>query len=283
MSIQFATMAIAIILSVGLLVSVVAFNFLTGSFEFFFGRPRLDFLKSRKGANGFAFGFKWNKVKEPASFDVVKIALFNPFGSPTQIEITRNFAGQASTFSQDLDLGEKMGDLLDVISGDKKVDGTVMLELSSSKEGITHQYNMTAEKFLKRSKDSMLTSEEYDEKYTGNAPKPLYQTTKRSFVADPMPESSGRKLKIASNPEFTGEFAGEGGGSEGVGVENFPITKVWIEPGCIVCDACETIFPEVFEVQDNTCIIRPDAPLTDGLRVQEAAEACPVEVIKFNK
>ena len=43
------------------------------------------------------------------------------------------------------------------------------------------------------------------------------------------------------------------------------------------------IIPEVFEVQDATCIIRPDAPLTDGLRIVEAAEACPVEVIKFDK
>ena len=34
------------------------------------------------------------------------------------------------------------------------------------------------------------------------------------------------------------------------------ITKVWIAPGCIVCDACENDCPEVFEVLEDTCIIR---------------------------
>ncbi|ATH09516.1 hypothetical protein BIY24_08700 [Halobacteriovorax marinus] len=56
-----------------------------------------------------------------------------------------------------------------------------------------------------------------------------------------------------------------------------------MEPGCIVCDACEAIYPEVFEVTDDTCIIRPGAPLDNGVLVEEAAEACPVEVIKFTK
>ena len=106
---------------------------------------------------------------------------------------------------------------------------------------------------------------------------------KRTFVADPLPENAAMKLKIASNPEFAGDFSAASGAAEGEAVENFDVKKVWIEPGCIVCDACETIFPEVFEVQDATCVIRPGAPLTDGVRIQEAAEACPVEVIKFDR
>ena len=64
------------------------------------------------------------------------------------------------------------------------------------------------------------------------------------------------------------------------------ITKVWIEEGCIVCDACETAAPEVFEVLDDTCIIRPDAltaeftkPRSEG--IVDAAEECPTDVIKF--
>lgn len=64
------------------------------------------------------------------------------------------------------------------------------------------------------------------------------------------------------------------------------IVKVWIAPGCIVCDACESDCPEVFEVQEETCIIRPEAvsadftkPLTPSIIT--AAEGCPVEVIKF--
>lgn len=64
------------------------------------------------------------------------------------------------------------------------------------------------------------------------------------------------------------------------------ITKVWIAPGCIVCDACENDCPEVFDVQEETCLIRPPAlsaeflkPLTPSIEV--AAEGCPVEVIKY--
>lgn len=64
------------------------------------------------------------------------------------------------------------------------------------------------------------------------------------------------------------------------------VTRVWIEPGCIVCDACETTCPEVFEVLDDTCIIRPAAlsaeftrPLTDSIK--DAAAECPVDVIKY--
>lgn len=64
------------------------------------------------------------------------------------------------------------------------------------------------------------------------------------------------------------------------------VVKVWIAPGCIVCDACETECPEVFDVQEETCVIRPPAlaanftkPLTPSIIA--AAEACPVEVIKF--
>lgn len=64
------------------------------------------------------------------------------------------------------------------------------------------------------------------------------------------------------------------------------IVKVWIAPGCIVCDACETDCPEVFDVQEETCLIRPPAlkaeftrPLTPSIIV--AAEGCPVDVIKF--
>jgi ferredoxin len=58
---------------------------------------------------------------------------------------------------------------------------------------------------------------------------------------------------------------------------------VWIEPGCIVCNACEDIYADVFEVKPDGCIIRASAPLDFGLRIQEAAEGCPVEVIKFTK
>lgn len=66
------------------------------------------------------------------------------------------------------------------------------------------------------------------------------------------------------------------------------VTKVWIAPGCIVCDACETTAPTVFEVKhdEGTCLIRPaalDAEFTKPLTpdIIQASEECPVDVIKY--
>ncbi len=78
------------------------------------------------------------------------------------------------------------------------------------------------------------------------------------------------------------------------------VAKVWIDEDCITCDACQDICPEVFEVTDDSSMIlaavRTDgnfdrnvggAPLVGDLGTElgdiiiEAAEACPVEVIKF--
>jgi len=81
------------------------------------------------------------------------------------------------------------------------------------------------------------------------------------------------------------------------------VKRVWIEEGCIVCNACETTCPEVFSVTDETCMIRPEVR-EDGLltenreersalkidvgaeladEIEEAAEGCPVEVIHFEE
>ena len=78
------------------------------------------------------------------------------------------------------------------------------------------------------------------------------------------------------------------------------VAKVWIEEDCITCDACQDICPEVFIVSDDTskilAAVRMDGVLdrnvggaamagstgTDyGEMILEAAEACPVEIIKF--
>ena len=80
------------------------------------------------------------------------------------------------------------------------------------------------------------------------------------------------------------------------------IKTVWIEEGCILCNACDAECPEVFLVADDTCkiqgAVREDSatdenrearsPLKVALQVsleagiKAAASACPVEVIKFD-
>ena len=61
------------------------------------------------------------------------------------------------------------------------------------------------------------------------------------------------------------------------------ITKVWMGEGCIACGACELACPEVFRIEDiayvNEGVNYPE--YTD--QIVEAAEGCPVEVIKYSE
>jgi ferredoxin len=59
------------------------------------------------------------------------------------------------------------------------------------------------------------------------------------------------------------------------------ISKVWIEEGCTACGLCEEICPEVFRMEDEATVIEGVnyADYEEGIK--EAAENCPVEVIKF--
>ena len=78
------------------------------------------------------------------------------------------------------------------------------------------------------------------------------------------------------------------------------VAKVWIEEDCITCDACQDICPEVFLVSDDSseivAAVRMDgiqdrnvggssmsgsAGADYGDMIMEAAEACPVEIIKY--
>lgn len=60
------------------------------------------------------------------------------------------------------------------------------------------------------------------------------------------------------------------------------ISKVWVEEDCISCGACEAVCPEVFEVQDISQV-KEGVNFEDyEAEIKEAAEGCPVEVIKFS-
>ena len=66
-----------------------------------------------------------------------------------------------------------------------------------------------------------------------------------------------------------------------------PITKLWIEEGCISCKVCEDLAPKVFLVDgDEPCVIHPDAAKHFASQhddIVEAALDCPVEVIQFEE
>jgi ferredoxin len=63
------------------------------------------------------------------------------------------------------------------------------------------------------------------------------------------------------------------------------IRKVWIAEGCIACNLCQDLVPEVFEVPAGSTSrtkkghekLLSDAQLEE--RIQEAVDSCPVEVI----
>jgi len=61
------------------------------------------------------------------------------------------------------------------------------------------------------------------------------------------------------------------------------IKKVWIEEGCTACGLCEDICPEVFKVEDVATVIEGVNYADYDEKIKEAAENCPVEVIKYNE
>jgi ferredoxin len=66
------------------------------------------------------------------------------------------------------------------------------------------------------------------------------------------------------------------------------IKRVWIEEGCISCNLCMDLCPEVFAVPPggtSQIVKGHEKRLADGRiqeKVSEAAENCPVEVIKHS-
>ncbi len=286
MTTSLIAMGVATFIVINLVVGLAALSLLFGTFETLFGKPRITLLRSSKTGNMFAFGFKWNSAKEPASLDTIRLRLFNPFGNPTQVEVSKPFDSKSSSFATEIDMGPGFIELL----GAKGFDSaTIQIEVCSSKDGVVFQFEMRGPKFKKLVFDANQTVAEFissNKLDVQKNAKPPIDIPIRSFIADTVP-GRGPQLKIPTNPNFAGEFSSAGGAgaaaASGPVAANFPIAKVWIEPGCIVCNACEDIYKDVFEVLADTCIIRPNAPLDDGLRIQEAAEACPVEVIKFTK
>ncbi len=61
------------------------------------------------------------------------------------------------------------------------------------------------------------------------------------------------------------------------------IKKVWIEEGCTSCGMCESICPDIFEMPDEA-VVQNDVNFEENEDIiKEAAESCPVEIIKYEE
>lgn len=65
------------------------------------------------------------------------------------------------------------------------------------------------------------------------------------------------------------------------------VIRVWVEEGCISCNLCEDLAPEIFEVPPGSTSrpkkgherhLRGDAAMDE--KILEARDSCPVEVIQ---
>lgn len=62
-----------------------------------------------------------------------------------------------------------------------------------------------------------------------------------------------------------------------------PITRIWINNGCIACGACQDLAPLVFKVTGDTCRLADSAHvrfISDREQIIKAAEECPTKVIR---
>lgn len=61
------------------------------------------------------------------------------------------------------------------------------------------------------------------------------------------------------------------------------IKKVWVEEGCTACGLCTDICPEVFILEDLAVVIEGVNYSDYEEQIKEAADSCPVEVIKYSE
>ncbi len=59
--------------------------------------------------------------------------------------------------------------------------------------------------------------------------------------------------------------------------------RVIVLDTCVACGSCVEICPEVFELPGDIAVIKEGADLSLDGKIAEAAEACPVEAIQYEK
>ena len=65
--------------------------------------------------------------------------------------------------------------------------------------------------------------------------------------------------------------------------EGGSVKEVRVDESCVGCESCVEICPEVFEMEGDLAIVKKGADLSLDAKITEAAEACPVEAIHYEK
>ena len=108
-------------------------------------------------------------------------------------------------------------------------------------------------------------------------------------AAPAAPAAGAAPAPVAAPPagggnDAQGNVVESGVGGSASNPDRGTVEKVWIIPGCIVCDACEDASPDVFHVTDTTSVVKMESqPNWTALSesIADAAAACPVNVIKY--
>ena len=62
------------------------------------------------------------------------------------------------------------------------------------------------------------------------------------------------------------------------------ISKVWIEEGCTICGICEEECPEVFELGDESAVVKNDVNRAEYEDcIISAVDSCPVQIIQYTE
>jgi len=59
--------------------------------------------------------------------------------------------------------------------------------------------------------------------------------------------------------------------------------KISVDDTCTACGTCVETCPEVFELEGDIASVKNGADLSFDEKIIEAAEACPVEAIHYEK
>ncbi len=115
------------------------------------------------------------------------------------------------------------------------------------------------------------------------APKPAPKP-----AAAPAPAGAATAAAVAPAPatgnDLDGNVVESGVGGKASNPDRGTVDKVWIIPGCIVCDLCEDTISEVFHVTETTSVVQMEGQARWpewSEQIVDAALGCPVNVIKY--